>query len=145
MITSMNKDGSVDYGAAANLAWTLVADGADGILVNGTTDESPVTQWRRRSTWSGSSRMPSMCLSSPERARTTRRARSGGGDDPGGWGRCTAIRGFPGMGWWPASVWCASRLSGQSVSKMCLDGPDCTSRWTPTGGWLCVWSCWSRR
>ena len=32
MITSMNKDGSVDYGAAANLAWTLVADGADALL-----------------------------------------------------------------------------------------------------------------
>ena len=48
MITPMNKDGSVDYEAAANLARTLVADGADGILVNGTTGESPVTHMEEK-------------------------------------------------------------------------------------------------
>ena len=48
MVTPMNKDGSVNYGAAANLARTLVADGADGILVNGTTGESPVTHMEEK-------------------------------------------------------------------------------------------------
>ena len=48
MITPMNEDGSVDYEAAANLARTLVADGADGILVNGTTGESPVTHMEEK-------------------------------------------------------------------------------------------------
>ena len=75
MITPMNKDGSVDYGAAANLARTLVADGADGILVNGTTGESPVTHMEERSIWSGPSRMLSMCQSFLERVPTTRRTR----------------------------------------------------------------------
>lgn len=43
MVTPMNDDGSVDYQTAGTLARRLVADGADGILVNGTTGESPVT------------------------------------------------------------------------------------------------------
>ena len=48
MVTPMNKDGSVNYGAAADLARILVADGADGILVNGTTGESPVTHMEEK-------------------------------------------------------------------------------------------------
>lgn len=43
MVTPMKSDGSIDYDAAASLARQLVADGADGIVVNGTTGESPVT------------------------------------------------------------------------------------------------------
>lgn len=43
MVTPMKSDGAVDYDAAASLAQRLVADGADGLLVNGTTGESPVT------------------------------------------------------------------------------------------------------
>lgn len=43
MVTPMKRDGSVDYEAAQRLARRLVADGADGLLVNGTTGESPVT------------------------------------------------------------------------------------------------------
>ena len=43
MVTPMKADGSMDFQAAAALARRLVADGADGVLVNGTTGESPVT------------------------------------------------------------------------------------------------------
>lgn len=43
MVTPMKADGSIDFQAAGALARRLVADGADGILVNGTTGESPVT------------------------------------------------------------------------------------------------------
>lgn len=43
MVTPMKADGSVDFDAAQKLAKALVADGADGIVVNGTTGESPVT------------------------------------------------------------------------------------------------------
>lgn len=43
MITPMKEDGSVDYAAAAALARHLVVDGADGLVLNGTTGESPVT------------------------------------------------------------------------------------------------------
>lgn len=43
MVTPMKSDGSVDFAAAQKLAKYLVADGADGLVVNGTTGESPVT------------------------------------------------------------------------------------------------------
>ena len=41
MITPFKEDGSVDYGAAEKLAHTLVNDGSDGVVVSGTTGESP--------------------------------------------------------------------------------------------------------
>jgi 4-hydroxy-tetrahydrodipicolinate synthase len=41
MITPFKADGHVDYDAAARLAATLVADGSDGVVVSGTTGESP--------------------------------------------------------------------------------------------------------
>ena len=41
MITPFKADGSVDYGAAEKLAVMLVADGSDGVVVAGTTGESP--------------------------------------------------------------------------------------------------------
>src|ERR1700675_1186199 len=41
MITPFKKDGSVDYEAAEKLAVMLVADGSDGVIVSGTTGESP--------------------------------------------------------------------------------------------------------
>ena len=43
MVTPMKSDGAVDYRAAQTIARQLVADGADGIVVNGTTGESPTT------------------------------------------------------------------------------------------------------
>ena len=43
MVTPMKSDGSVDFEAAQKLAKQLVADGADGLVVNGTTGESPTT------------------------------------------------------------------------------------------------------
>lgn len=41
MVTPMREDGSVDYDAARRLARILVADGSDGVVVAGTTGESP--------------------------------------------------------------------------------------------------------
>ncbi|MEE8736261.1 4-hydroxy-tetrahydrodipicolinate synthase [Bifidobacterium subtile] len=43
MVTPMTADGSIDFDAAQRLARQLVQDGADGLVVNGTTGESPVT------------------------------------------------------------------------------------------------------
>ena len=48
MVTPMNHDGSVNFEAAGKLARRLVADGADGLLVNGTTGESPVTHMEEK-------------------------------------------------------------------------------------------------
>jgi 4-hydroxy-tetrahydrodipicolinate synthase len=41
MITPFKADGSVDYAAAEKLAAMLVADGSDGVVISGTTGESP--------------------------------------------------------------------------------------------------------
>ena len=41
MLTPFKGDGSVDYSAAEKLASLLVADGSDGVVVSGTTGESP--------------------------------------------------------------------------------------------------------
>src|SRR6266704_3318756 len=41
MVTPFQANGAVDYDAAGNLAAMLVADGSDGIVVSGTTGESP--------------------------------------------------------------------------------------------------------
>ena len=41
MVTPFKADGSVDYKAARELAAMLVADGSDGVVVSGTTGESP--------------------------------------------------------------------------------------------------------
>ena len=41
MITPFKADGSVDHAAAEKLAAMLVADGSDGVVVSGTTGESP--------------------------------------------------------------------------------------------------------
>ena len=41
MLTPFKADGSVDYSAAEKLAALLVADGSDGVVVSGTTGESP--------------------------------------------------------------------------------------------------------
>lgn len=43
MVTPMDPDGRVDVDAAAVLATRLVDDGANGIVLNGTTGESPTT------------------------------------------------------------------------------------------------------
>ncbi len=41
MVTPFKDDGAVDYDAAAKLAGMLVEDGSDGVVVSGTTGESP--------------------------------------------------------------------------------------------------------
>ena len=41
ILTPFKPDGSVDYDAAARLAVMLVNDGSDGVVVSGTTGESP--------------------------------------------------------------------------------------------------------
>src|SRR2546430_16519665 len=41
MITAFKADGSIDFAAAERLANLLVADGSDGVVVAGTTGESP--------------------------------------------------------------------------------------------------------
>jgi 4-hydroxy-tetrahydrodipicolinate synthase len=41
MVTPFKEDGSVDYAAVAELAQMLVKDGSDGVVVSGTTGESP--------------------------------------------------------------------------------------------------------
>ena len=41
MVTPFKDDGAVDYDAAAKLARMLVEDGSDGVVVSGTTGESP--------------------------------------------------------------------------------------------------------
>jgi len=41
MVTPFQADGKVDYDAAGKLAAMLVADGSDGVVVSGTTGESP--------------------------------------------------------------------------------------------------------
>lgn len=43
MITPMTDDGTVDFDAAAKLADELVGAGCDGLVVSGTTGESPTT------------------------------------------------------------------------------------------------------
>lgn len=43
MVTPMKDNGDVDFATAQKLAKQLVKDGADGIVVNGTTGESPTT------------------------------------------------------------------------------------------------------
>ena len=41
MITPMHKDGSVNYGQAIKLAQRLSENGSDGVVLSGTTGESP--------------------------------------------------------------------------------------------------------
>src|SRR5919198_2402717 len=41
MVTPFKADGKVDYEGAAALAQMLVNDGSDGVVVSGTTGESP--------------------------------------------------------------------------------------------------------
>lgn len=41
MVTALNDDGSVNYEATADLAVHLVENGSDGLVVSGTTGESP--------------------------------------------------------------------------------------------------------
>ena len=41
MITPFNEHGTVDFGRAASLAQYLIEHGSDGVLVTGTTGESP--------------------------------------------------------------------------------------------------------
>ena len=41
MVTPFNEKGQVDYAQARKLALALIASGSDGVVVTGTTGESP--------------------------------------------------------------------------------------------------------
>ncbi|MBA7505743.1 4-hydroxy-tetrahydrodipicolinate synthase [subsurface metagenome] len=45
MVTPFNEDGEVDYGQARKLALALLDSGSDGLVVVGTTGESPTVTW----------------------------------------------------------------------------------------------------
>jgi len=45
MVTPFDKDGKVDYEQAKKLALALIASGSDGVVVVGTTGESPTLSW----------------------------------------------------------------------------------------------------
>ncbi len=44
MVTPFTKDGAIDWAGVETLAAHLVANGHDGIVVNGTTGEAPTTK-----------------------------------------------------------------------------------------------------
>ncbi|TVQ14072.1 MAG: 4-hydroxy-tetrahydrodipicolinate synthase [Leptolyngbya sp. DLM2.Bin27] len=46
MVTPFSEDGSVDYAVAEHLADYLVSHGSDGLVVCGTTGESPTLSWQ---------------------------------------------------------------------------------------------------
>lgn len=46
MVTPFSEDGSVDYAVAERLADYLVSNGSDGLVVCGTTGESPTLSWQ---------------------------------------------------------------------------------------------------
>ena len=48
MVTPFKNDGSVDFDLAASLANYLVDEGSDGIVVCGTTGESPPLTWQEQ-------------------------------------------------------------------------------------------------
>ncbi|NLJ80265.1 MAG: 4-hydroxy-tetrahydrodipicolinate synthase [Firmicutes bacterium] len=48
MITPMHKDGSVNYGQAVELAKRLAENGSDGIVLSGTTGESPTLTFEEK-------------------------------------------------------------------------------------------------
>ena len=48
MVTPFDDAGKVDYGLAADLANYLVDQGSDGIVVCGTTGESPTLTWQEQ-------------------------------------------------------------------------------------------------
>lgn len=45
MVTPFSQDGEVDYGVAEALADHLVSHGSDGLVICGTTGESPTLTW----------------------------------------------------------------------------------------------------
>ena len=48
MVTPFNEEGAVDFDLAAQLACYLVDEGSDGIVVCGTTGESPTLTWKEQ-------------------------------------------------------------------------------------------------
>ena len=48
MVTPFNKDGNVDYDLAVKLANYLINNGSDGIVLCGTTGESPTLTWQEQ-------------------------------------------------------------------------------------------------
>ena len=48
MVTPFDKEGAVDFALAGRLACHLVDQGSDGIVVCGTTGESPTLSWREQ-------------------------------------------------------------------------------------------------
>ena len=79
MVTPFHPDGALDLAAAAPLATHLVDLGNDGLVVNGTTGESPDHHRRREGRAAArrrSRRSATAPPSSPGSARTTPRTRS---------------------------------------------------------------------
>jgi len=50
MVTPFADDGSVNYSVAEKLAAHLVANGSDGLVICGTTGESPTLSWKEEYT-----------------------------------------------------------------------------------------------
>tara|TARA_Y100001933_G_scaffold139662_1_gene138519 strand:- start:7224 stop:8123 length:900 start_codon:yes stop_codon:yes gene_type:complete len=48
MVTPFNKNGEVDYGLAVRLSNYLIENGSDGIVLCGTTGESPTLTWNEQ-------------------------------------------------------------------------------------------------
>ena len=48
MVTPFNKNGEVDYGLAVRLSNYLIENGSDGIVLCGTTGESPTLSWHEQ-------------------------------------------------------------------------------------------------
>ena len=85
MVTPMKADGAVDFEAAQQLARQLVADGADGLVVNGTTGESPTTHMEEKvELVQAVKEVVDVPVHFRRRFPTTPRTPCDGGADPGG-------------------------------------------------------------
>ena len=75
MVTPFDSEGRVDYAQARKLALALVASGSDGVVVAGTTGESPTLTPTSRRASSPRSRKPSTARATwwPARAATAPR------------------------------------------------------------------------
>ena len=49
MVTPFDQNGEIDFNATKNLINYLIANGTDGLVVSGTTGESPTLTDRRKS------------------------------------------------------------------------------------------------
>ena len=52
MVTPFDENGDIDFQATKNLINYLIANGTDGLVVSGTTGESPTLTKKKRSSYS---------------------------------------------------------------------------------------------